>query len=460
MDLEVLSADIGNAYINAPCRERIWCEAGLEFGSDIQGTVLIIERALYGLKSSAAAWRNMLAQTMLDLGFKSCVADNDVWMKPRTKENGLEYYEYVLIYVDDILCFSEKPKEVMDSLSRLYRLKDGSVQIPDRYLGAEILRYQVLDGRTVWAMRGREYLKYSIKIVESDNEEILNKGGLTLKYKTPMEQNYKPEVDITPLLTPKMITRYQSYIGILRWAIELGRIDIHYEVSRLSSYNAQPREGHYKAILRVFSYLKGHLNSTLVFDDMEIKSEINEIQPDEDWSDFYPDAMEEKCPPNCPKPRGPTINMTTYTDADHAGNLVTRRSHTGIIHFLNNAPISWYSKRQTTVEASTFGSEFNALRVAVDQIVAMRQKLRYMGVRVEQPTKVFCDNMSVVLNSSKPESTLKRKHNQICFHRVREAVASKIIRVGYVDSKCNLADILTKNLPSISRKRLLYEILW
>ena len=193
---------------------------------------------------------------------------------------------------------------------------------------------------------------------------------------------------------------------------------------------------------------------------MEIKPEISDIHADEDWSDFYPDAMEEKCPPNCPKPRGPAISMTTYTDADHAGNLLTRRSHTGIIHFLNNAPISWYSKRQTTVEASTFGSEFNALRVAVDQIVAMRQKLRYMGVRVDQPTKVFCDNMSVVLNSSKPESTLKRKHNQICFHRVREAVASKIIRVGYVDSKCNLADILTKNLPSISRKRLLYEILW
>ena len=75
------------------------------------------------------------------------VADNDVWMKPRTKGNRMEYYKYVLIYVDDILCFSEKPKEVMDSLSRLYRLKDGSVQIPERYLGAEILRYQVLDGQ-------------------------------------------------------------------------------------------------------------------------------------------------------------------------------------------------------------------------------------------------------------------------------------------------------------------------
>ena len=72
LDLKVLAADIRNAYINAPCRKKIWCEAGPEFGSDFEGTVLIIERALYSLKSSAAVLRNMLAQTMIDLNFSSC----------------------------------------------------------------------------------------------------------------------------------------------------------------------------------------------------------------------------------------------------------------------------------------------------------------------------------------------------------------------------------------------------
>ena len=77
---------------------------------------------------------------------------------------------------------------------------------------------------------------------------------------------------------------------------------------------------------------------------METKIDVNHIQPDADWSYFYPDMIEEKFPSNCPKPRGATITLTTYTDADHTGNLLTRRSHTEIIHFLNNAPISWYSK--------------------------------------------------------------------------------------------------------------------
>ncbi len=90
LDLEILSCDIGNAYINAPCREKIWCVAGPEFGPEDEGSVLIIERALYGLKSSGAAWRAMLAQTMHDLGYKSCLADPDVWISPQSKPDGSE----------------------------------------------------------------------------------------------------------------------------------------------------------------------------------------------------------------------------------------------------------------------------------------------------------------------------------------------------------------------------------
>ena len=92
---------------------------------------MIIERALYGLKSSAAAWRNMLSQTMCDLGFTSCYADPDVLIRPQTKHDGEEYYQYVLIYVDDILCFSHDPHSIMNSLVSLYRLKGDSVKEPD-----------------------------------------------------------------------------------------------------------------------------------------------------------------------------------------------------------------------------------------------------------------------------------------------------------------------------------------
>ena len=88
---------------------------------------------------------------------------------------------------------------------------------------------------------------------------------------------------------------------------------------------------------------------------------------------------------------------------------MTRRSQTGVIIFLNRAPILWYSKRQNTVESSTFGSEFVAMKTAVEQTEAQRYKLRMMGIPVEGPTNVFCDNESVFINSTKPDSTLKKK---------------------------------------------------
>jgi hypothetical protein len=115
--------------------------------------------------------------------------------------------------------------------------------------------------------------------------------------------------------------------------------------------------------------------------------------------------------------------------------------------YVNNAPSTWYSKRQNTVESSTFGSEFVAMRIAVEQIEGLRYKLCMMGVLVEYPAIVFCDNQSVFKNCSFPESTLKKKHNAIAYHRVREAQASRTIRVAWESGITNLSDILTKLLP-------------
>jgi hypothetical protein len=124
-------------------------------------------------------------------------------------------------------------------------------------------------------------------------------------------------------------------------------------------------------------------------------------------TEFYGD-VEEEMPPQMPEPLGSSINMTAFVDANHAGNVVTHRSHTGIIIYLQNTPIVWHSRRQNTVETSTFGSEFVALRCARDVIVALRYKLRMFGVPMEGPTKVLCDNQGVVKNASIPESVLSK----------------------------------------------------
>ena len=116
-------------------------------------------------------------------------------------------------------------------------------------------------------------------------------------------------------------------------------------------------------------------------------------------------------PPNAPPPRGHPVQINAFLDADHAGNKVTRRSHTGIMIHLNCAPITWLSKAQSTVESSTFGSEFVAMRIMVEMLESLRYKLRMFGIPIDGPSNVFCDNKSMVTNSTVPTSTLKKKHN-------------------------------------------------
>ena len=109
-------------------------------------------------------------------------------------------------------------------------------------------------------------------------------------------------------------------------------------------------------------------------------------------------------------------------------------------------PVFWLFKREQTVENSTYGSELIAARIAVDMIIAMRYKLRMLGVPIEERSVLVGDNMSVVLNTTLPSSSLKKKHLACNYHRVREAIAGKIIRFGHIDTNENVADICTKPL--------------
>eukprot|EP00978_Attheya_sp_CCMP212_P015012 scaffold38581_cov48-Attheya_sp.AAC.3 len=164
-DLEVLSCDITNAYLNADCREKIWVQAGPEFGED-EDLVMIIKKALYCLKSSGASWRNMISQTMLDAGYENTYADPDVWRRRAVKNDGTHYYELILVYVDDIMSISQIPQKTMDMIGKLYDLKDSFGE-PERYLRVNLKKWTLQDGREVWSASGKEYIKNALPLVKS-----------------------------------------------------------------------------------------------------------------------------------------------------------------------------------------------------------------------------------------------------------------------------------------------------
>ena len=87
-------------------------------------------------------------------------------------------------------------------------------------------------------------------------------------------------------------------------------------------------------------------------------------------------------PHDSPKPLGKMVTTVTNMDANLYHDMLTGRSVTGVLHLCNGTLVDWYSRRQATVETATFGSEFTAARIAVDQIIDFRTTLRYLGVPV------------------------------------------------------------------------------
>jgi hypothetical protein len=305
-------------------------------------------------------------------------------------------------------------------------------------------------------MSSEKYIKQAVADVETELAKV--DKCLPTRVTTPVSQGYRPELDQSRELDAKRGQYYQSLIGVLRWICELGRLDILVAVSMLSRYVVSPREGHLQQVFHIFAYMKHHKRSRMVFDDTEPVFDESSFKVC-DWSDFYPDA-EEAIPHDAPMVRGNGVVTSCFVDADHAGCKATRRSHTGVILFVNKAPIMWYSKRQNTVETSTFGSEFCAMKTAIDMIEGLRYKLRMLGIPLIGATSVFCDNESVVKNSTAPESTLKKRHNAIAYHRAREAQAAGIIRVAWESGDTQIGDLLTKLMPGPRLKELIGYVLW
>lgn len=194
-DLEVLSADVQGAYLNAPCKEKVDTICGPGFG-EFQGRIGIIVKALYGLRSSGYAWRTHLVETLKEMAFQMCLADNDVWLRKAQKADNSYYYEYILVYTDDILAISEKPRDILNCLDQHYVLKPSSIGKPTQYLGAQIKEWRIPEDpeKLVWAMSSEKYMKEAIRNVVNWLEEH-NLPKLKPRAPSVFPSNYRPELD-------------------------------------------------------------------------------------------------------------------------------------------------------------------------------------------------------------------------------------------------------------------------
>jgi len=428
--LEFWATDIGNAYLESKTSEKVYIIAGEEFG-DRQGHVLVIKKALYGLRSSGKRWHDRLFDCLIQLGFEPCKAEPDIWIR----RNG-DVYEYVAVYVDDLALALKNPQEFLDQLtSHPYNFKlKGSGPITF-HLGMDFSR----DQYGILTMAPKKYIEKMV----ANYERLFGEPPKTNVY-APIEKGDHPEMDTTELLGEEQIKVYQSLIGGLQWIVTIGRFDIMTAVMTLSSFRAAPRKGHLERAKRIYGYLSKMRNAAIrVRTDEPDYSDIpvQEI----DWSRTVHGKIEEIIPDNAPEPLGKHVTLTHYVDANLMHDLITGRSVTGILHFLNKTPVEWYSKKQSTVEVATYSSEMLAMRSCVEQIIDLRNTLRYLGVPIREKSYVFGDNESVVKSVTKVEAKLHKRHNMLSFHFVREAIARGFIHFTHIPGKENPADIMSKH---------------
>jgi hypothetical protein len=194
---------------------------------------------------------------MRQMGYTSCKADPDLWLKAVTRpEDNVLYYTYILCYVEDILRIHHDPMSVMGEINRYLLLKPSSVGDPDIYLGAKLKKTKLPNGVMVWGLSPSKYVIQAVKNCQLHlTEKLAGKYSISAMADNLFPVNYDPSTDLSDLLDPDCSSFDQHLIGVMRWMVELGRIDIATEVSMLSSYLACPREGHFENALHVMGYL-------------------------------------------------------------------------------------------------------------------------------------------------------------------------------------------------------------
>lgn len=456
-DMKVWATDIGNAFLESKTNEKVYVIAGGEFG-DLKDHVLIIIRALYGLRTSSKRFWERLGDVLREMGFVPCPAEPDIWMRAMnpdgtvmTKEdlerekptfehakvstpmfNG--YYEYIATYIDDLTIVSKNPEAIIRYLEVDAKFKLKGTGPLSFLLGCDYYR----DEEGVLCAIPKKY----IQRMESTYERLF--GEKPKHYYSPLEPNDHPELDISPFCGEEDTKIYQSLIGALQWIISLGRFDICVHVMSLSSFRVKPRTGHLSRVKRIYGYISKFKHAAIRYltgipDFKDIKFE------EHDWSRTVYAGATEEYPSNSPPARGKPVLQYSYVDANLYHDMLSGKAVTAILHFVNQTPIDWYSKKQATVETATFGSENTAARTCIEQMKDLKYTLLALGVPVYDRSIMIGDNETVVKSGTIPHVKLHKRHLMLSYHYVREAIATGNYAFCWLSGKLNPADILSKH---------------
>ena len=411
LDYEIHTVDVKTAFLHSVLKEIIFVGIpdGFPNAHELRekGLVLQLYKCLYGLKQSPMEWNSDLDLFLRSLGFIPCETEPCVYVHKERKQ-------YLLIYVDDIIVATKSLLE----MKLLKKTIDERFPISDKGEISKFLNMDVFRDRILFTI----YICQSTKIENVLEDARLSEEDLKL-VRVPSKL---PACPSNRLQLNEGEAVEKPYKGILGQALHIAitcRPDIITAVSMCGRYAKNPSYDHWRALLRILSYLNGTREKVLrlggKFTDMK---------------------------------------LTAYSDSDWAGDLDERRSRSGYLILMNCSPIIWASKLQVSVALSSTEAEYVALSLASRDVIWIRNLLLEFGFNQEDPTTIFEDNQSCIKIAISTKQLPGTKHIDIRHHFIRQKIASGEIKLESIGTQNMIADIFTKSLPNESFDRHIMAI--
>ena len=391
--------DIGTAYLNSDLTTRIYMQQPEGFvDPNTPLYVCVLLKSLYGLKQFGRLWNHTFDYFLKLYNLLTSDADTCVYYRP-TASNLVDLI--VGIFVDDGIVCASNPADldnVITHLASIFKVTHGPM---DYYVGFQVHHDPV--NHTIFINQAR----YISDILQRFQLDQANPVSTPADTHMPLQAALGPDDHPLPSTIP-----YREAVGCLMYAMVLTRPDIAYAVSRVAKFTSQPHTSHWTAVKRIFRYLSGTI-------DMGIS--------------YYGTTQD--------------FTLRGYCDADYAGDHDDRKSRTGYIFLLANGAIAWCSKRQGCTSDSTTEAEFVSMAESVKEAIWLRRLLHSLGFPSRLPTNIFSDNQGAIQLVKNPKYHKRTKHIETKYYLIREKYAQQEIEVLYINTKQQLADLLTKALP-------------
>lgn len=390
-NLIIHQMDAVTAFLQGDLEEEIYMEQPEDY-QDGTNRVCKLNRSIYGLKQAGRQWNLKLDVALRKFGLQKSKMDPCIYYTG-------DLCILIAIYVDDFLLFCKsesKLAEIKEYLHRTFKMKDmGPVA---NCIGINI--------------------RQDDQVIEIDQcgyvEEILSRFNMQdcKPVKNPADTSTKLSIHtVTPENSLVGKIPYQEAVGALLYLAQGTRPDIAYAVNDVSRFNNCHDESHWKAIKRIFRYLRGTAGMKL----------------------RYSKSNDE--------------GMIAYSDSDWASETDKRRSCTGYVIKMSGAAVCWSSKRQSIVALSSTEAEYIALSSTTCEIIWLLQMANELKQNLNGKAVVYCDNQSAMKLSLSDAYRPRTKHIDIRHHRIRELIDSGVIKIAYISTKQMAADALTKAVP-------------